>query len=105
MFNEIFKRKPVAIILCLKDEQTDWYPSKLAKYSGASYVYTTKFLDQLQKIGLIQYEKKEKTKIVKLTDNGKVIAALISDINERINKIKEKEDEKNKQAQQIDKAN
>ncbi|MCX8162944.1 MAG: hypothetical protein N3D10_00100 [Candidatus Micrarchaeota archaeon] len=88
---EFLKLKPTAILLCLKDETKEWYPSKIAKYSGASYVYTTNFLEKLSSLGLVSLEKKGKEKVAKLTEKGKVIAGLIDEIEKRLKEQKQQE--------------
>jgi predicted transcriptional regulator len=81
----ILKQKPTAILLSLKDEQQVWYPSKLARYSAASYVYTINFLNKLNKAGLIIFDKQSKKKIVKLSDKGKVIVGFLDELINRLN--------------------
>ncbi|MFH0927670.1 MAG: hypothetical protein V1822_03760 [Candidatus Micrarchaeota archaeon] len=76
----VLKRKPVAIILCLKDSDQRWYPSKIAKYSGASYVYVTNWLTKLETAGWVAFEKKGRLKAVSLTEHGKVIASLLDEL-------------------------
>ncbi|MCM8830592.1 MAG: hypothetical protein NC918_00125 [Candidatus Omnitrophica bacterium] len=78
------KKKPSLILITLKDETNNWYPSKIAAYCGASYVHVTKFIDELKKIELVLVEKKGKQKIVKLTDKGKALAGLIEEIIKRL---------------------
>lgn len=76
----VLKQKPVAVILCLKDSQEQWYPSKLAKYSGCSYVYVTGWLVQLEKSGWVKFEKKGRLKSITLTEQGRTIASLLDEL-------------------------
>lgn len=77
------KKKPSLIIIVLKDESTNWYPSKIARYCGASYVYTTKLIDEIKKLDLVRVEKKGKYKSIRLTEKGKVIAGLLEEVKNR----------------------
>lgn len=80
----LLKRKPVAIIICLKDSQQKWYPSKLAKYSGASYVYVTNWLTKLHTAGWVKFDKKGRLKTVSLTEQGKIIAGLLDELTKKM---------------------
>ena len=84
----LLKQKPVAVILCLKEYEQKWYPSKIAKYSATSYVDVTKWLSKLQQAGWVQFEKKGRMKTVALTEQGKVIAATLDEL---VRKIDEKQ--------------
>ena len=89
----VMKRKPVAIVLCLKDAQQKWYPSKLAKYSGASYVYVTNWLSKLETAGWVRFEKKGRLKAVLLTEQGKVIASLLDELIKKMDERQKTHDE------------
>ena len=90
----VMKRKPVAIVLCLKDSQQKWYPSKLAKYSGASYVYVTNWLSKLETAGWVRFEKKGRLKTVSLTEQGKVISSLLDELVKKMDEKQTAHDEK-----------
>lgn len=90
----LLKRKPVAIIICLKDAQQKWYPSKIAKYSGASYVYTANWLAKLETAGWVRFEKKGRLKSVVLTEQGKTIAGLLDELVRKMDERQKAHDEK-----------
>jgi len=90
----ILKRKPVAIILCLKDAQQKWYPSKIAKYSGSSYVYVTNWLSKLETAGWVRFEKKGRLKAVTLSEYGKTIASLLDELVKKMDARQKEYDEK-----------
>ena len=73
------KLKPTAVLLLLKDSQQSWYPSKLARESGSSYVHTVNLLAQLRKFGVVTSEKKGKQNIYKLTEKGAYLASALDD--------------------------
>lgn len=83
------KKKPTSIMIVLKDESIEWYPSKIASYCGASYVYVTKFVDELKKMELVTIEKKGKNKRIKITEKGKTIAGFLEEITKRLQIKKE----------------
>ena len=76
----ILKPKPTAVILCLKDTQQVWYPSKLAQASGASYVYVTHWLNRLEKAGWVKLEKQGRLKVVVATEQGVAIASMLDEL-------------------------
>ncbi len=78
--NFLLKEKPVAVILALKDTNASWYPSKLAQVSGASYVYVTTWLTQLEKGGWVKFERKGRQKIVSLTEKGQAVAQALDEL-------------------------
>ena len=73
------KLKPTAVLLLLKDSQQSWYPSRLARESGSSYVHTVNLLAQLRKFGVVTSEKKGKQNIYKLTEKGAYLASALDD--------------------------
>lgn len=89
MKNLLLRPKPCAILTLLKDGTQEWYPSKLAKNAGASYVYTTNLLSKFEKEGIVVFERKGKTKTVKLTEKG---TSLSSSIEELIKKTEIKKE-------------
>ncbi len=76
----ILKPKPTSVILCLKDTQAVWYPSKLAQASGASYVYVTHWLNKLEKAGWVKLEKQGRLKVVVATEQGVAIASMLDEL-------------------------
>jgi len=83
----LLKEKPAAILLCLKDTQQSWYPSKLAKYSGASYVYVTQWLTKLEKAGWVKLEKKGRLKNVVASESGLAIASSLDELVHKLNTL------------------
>ena len=73
---KIFLReKPVDIILCLMNGHEN-YPSKLAKDTKCTYSHTVHLLQRIEKMGLVNFEKRGRLKLVRLTKNGEKLAAL-----------------------------
>ncbi|MFA6328024.1 MAG: hypothetical protein WCY41_01115 [Candidatus Micrarchaeia archaeon] len=76
----LLKPKPCSILLLLKDSAQTWYPSKLARSSGASYVHVINLLTGLKKFGIVISEKKGKQNIFRLTEKGAYLALTLDDL-------------------------
>jgi len=74
------KHKPCSVILLLKDSQQSWYPSKLARTAGLSYVHTVNLLAELRHYGMAAVEKKGKQNIYHLTEKGAYLALTLDDL-------------------------
>jgi len=79
----LLKPKPAAIVLCLKDAGQLWYPSKLARASGTSYVHTVNFLSELVRLGAASCERKGRRNLYKLTEKGACLALSLDDLAKR----------------------
>ncbi len=80
MFQIFARPKPCKIMMILRDGESTWHLSKIAKSSDTSYVYVTHLMTELQNLGLIILEAKGKKKVVKLTDRGMAIANAINEL-------------------------
>jgi DNA-binding MarR family transcriptional regulator len=76
------------VLLALKDASVQWYPSKLAQASGASYVYVTQWLTKLEVGGWVKFERKGRQKIVVLTEKGAAIAQALDELSRKIDPAK-----------------
>jgi len=83
MFDVFAKPKPCRVMMTLRDGNSIWHLSKIARDTGTTYVYVTKLVSKLEKAGLLMTEPKGKKKIVKLTEKGLVIANAIGELNSR----------------------
>ncbi|MCD6549849.1 helix-turn-helix transcriptional regulator [Candidatus Micrarchaeota archaeon] len=81
-----FHLKPVAMITCLKDG-SEWSISQLAKESGATYVYTHGIIKRLVQAGFVHTRLEGKRRMVKLTEEGSVIAQLLEEALRKIDDI------------------
>jgi len=77
------KSKPSAVLLLMKDSQQAWYPSKLARAAGASYVHTVNLLSELLRQGVVSQEKKGRQKFYRLTDRGSALCSSLDDFAKR----------------------
>jgi DNA-binding MarR family transcriptional regulator len=78
------KEKQVLAIVALRNTDTVWYLSKIARQAGATYVYITQLMYILEKKGLVSMETVGKRRMVKLTEKGAKIAALLDEARGQI---------------------
>ena len=74
------KPKPCAILILLKDSEQAWYPSKLARTAGSSYVHVVNLLAALRKFGMVASERKGKQNMFRLTERGAYLALTLDDL-------------------------
>jgi DNA-binding MarR family transcriptional regulator len=77
-----FKKKPTLILLTLYFDDTAKYGSKLAKKTDCTYSHTVKILKTLEKLKLIEFEKRGRKKMIKLTNKGKEVAEGIKKVKD-----------------------
>lgn len=80
MFPLFARPKPCRIMILLRDSESPWHLSKLAKGSDTTYVYVTKLVTQMQKEGLVSIEAKGKKRLVRLTEKGTRVANAIHEL-------------------------
>ncbi len=80
MFSLLGRPKPCRIMTILRDTESNWHLSKIAKTSDTTYVYVTKLVYKMQNEGLVTVEVKGKKRIVKLTEKGTKIANLVHEL-------------------------
>ena len=80
--------KPVKLIISLKSGPK--YATILSKEVDCTYSHTVKLLDAFKNFGLVEFEKKGRIKIVKLTDDGEDLAHSIEGSLMKLSKLKEK---------------
>ena len=80
MFQLFARPKPCRIMMLLREPETVWHLSKLAKSSDTTYVHVTKLMSMLSKQGLVTIEAKGKKKVVRLTDKGSKVANAIFEL-------------------------
>ena len=84
-FDIFFRRKPALLLVALKRMARARYGSILAKEVDCTYSHAVKILQQLEKLGLVMFEKKGRIKLIKLTKRGQEIADNIENIKRLIN--------------------
>ena len=87
--SRLFMRsKPVKLLISLKSGPK--YATILSKEVDCTYSHTVKLLDQFKNYGLVDFEKKGRIKIIKLTDDGEDLAHSIEGSLMKLSKLKEK---------------
>ncbi len=79
-FDIFFRRKPALMLVALKRMTRARYGSILAKEVDCTYSHAVKILQQLEKLALVIFERKGRTKLIKLTKRGQEIAESIENI-------------------------
>lgn len=70
--------KPAKILVCMKGARK--YASIIAKEVDCTYSHTVRILQNMKKIGLVEFEKKGRIKNVGLTKLGEDIAGAIENL-------------------------
>lgn len=83
-FDIFFRRKPALMLVSLKKNLRLRYGSLLAKEVDCTYSHAVKILQTLEELNLVEFEKKGRIKLIKLTKKGKDVAGAIEDIQKLI---------------------
>ncbi len=79
-FDIFFRRKPALMLVALKKVTRARYGSLLAKEVDCTYSHAVKILQSLERLGLVVFDKKGRTKLIKLTKKGHEVADNIDNI-------------------------
>lgn len=80
--------KPVRLLTSLREGPK--YATILSKEVDLTYSHTVKLLDQFKNYGLVEFEKKGRIKIVKLTSDGEDLAKSMDGVLGKLSRLKEK---------------
>jgi predicted transcriptional regulator len=80
ILNVFFREKPAMMLVNLLNANNEVYASNLAKSVDCTYSHVVKILSEMQKAGLINFEKTGRLKILTLTPKGKDVAKNIDSI-------------------------
>jgi len=81
IFNVFFREKPAMMLIELKNlKGKNIYASSLAKKVDCTYSHVVKILQQMEKSGLINFEKQGRLKLLSLTKKGSEMAEHINNI-------------------------
>ena len=83
-FDIFFRRKPALMLVCLKKNSRMRYGSVLAKEVDCTYSHAVKILQTLEELKLVDFEKKGRIKLIKLTKKGIDVANAIEEIQKLI---------------------
>ena len=80
IFNVFFREKPAMMLVELKNAKGEIYASSIAKIVDCTYSHVVKILQEMQKAGLINFEKQGRLKLLTLTKMGQEVADKIDGI-------------------------
>ena len=80
IFNVFFREKPAMMLVNLKNSKNEIYASSLAKQIDCTYSHVVKILQEMEKSGLINFDKQGRLKLLTLTKKGADIAGNIESI-------------------------
>ena len=83
-FDIFFRRKPALMLVSLKKNSRMRYGSVLAKEIDCTYSHAVKILQTLEELKLVEFDKKGRIKLIKLTKKGREIADAIENIQNLI---------------------
>lgn len=83
-FDLFFRRKPSLMLVALKKNTRMRYGSVLAKEVDCTYSHAVKILQTLEKLKLVDFEKRGRIKVIKLTKKGQDVADAIENIQKLI---------------------
>lgn len=84
IFNVFFREKPAMMLVGLRNAKSDVYASSLAKQIDCTYSHVVKILQQMEKAGLINFNKEGRLKLLTLTKKGEEIAENIDKIRNNL---------------------
>ena len=77
IFNVFFREKPAMMLVTLKNAKSGVYASSMAKQIDCTYSHVVKILQEMNKAGLINFDKQGRLKLLTLTKTGEEIAGHI----------------------------
>ena len=80
IFNVFFREKPAMMLVELKNAKSEVYASSIAKQVDCTYSHVVKILQQMQKAGLVNFEKQGRLKLLTLTKTGQEVAEKVDGI-------------------------
>jgi len=80
IFNVFFREKPAMMLVTLLNKSNNIYASNLAKVVDCTYSHVVKILQEMQRAGLVGFEKQGRLKVLTLTKKGQEVASNINKI-------------------------
>ena len=80
IFNVFFREKPAMMLVVLLNKSNNIYASNLAKEVDCTYSHVVKILQEMQKAGIVSFEKQGRLKVLTLTKKGQEVATYITKI-------------------------
>jgi len=83
-FDIFFRRKPALMLVALRKMSKVRYGSILAKEVDCTYSHAVKVLQTLESLGLVNFQKKGRIKLIELTKKGEEISEYIDNIRRKL---------------------
>ena len=80
IFSVFFREKPAMMLVELKNAKSEVYASSLAKQIDCTYSHVVKILQQMEREGLVNFDKQGRLKLLTLTKKGMDVASRIDDV-------------------------
>jgi len=80
IFNVFFREKPIMMLVTLQNAKGPIYASSLAKQVDCTYSHVVKILQQMERHGLVNFEKQGRLKLLSLTKKGGDVSCHIDGI-------------------------
>ncbi len=80
IFSVFFREKPSMMLVELKNAKSEVYASSLAKQIDCTYSHVVKILQQMEREGLVNFDKQGRLKLLTLTKKGTDVASRIDDV-------------------------
>lgn len=80
IFDVFFRKKPAMMLVNLRNSKGETYASSLAKTIDCTYSHVVKILQEMEKAGLVNFDKKGRLKLLTLTKDGMEVAEHIDKI-------------------------
>ncbi len=80
------RKKPVRLLISLKNSKKTSYVSLLAKAIDCTYSHTVKLLSEFKKFGLVDFKKEGRIKYVTLTERGRDLAESLENVLRKFSK-------------------
>jgi len=80
IFKVFLREKPAMMLVSLKNTKSEIYASSLAKEIDCTYSHVVKILQQMQREGLVNFDKQGRLKLLTLTKKGSEVASYIDNI-------------------------
>lgn len=80
IFKVFFREKPAMMLIELKNAKSEVYASSLAKHIDCTYSHVVKILQEMEREGLLNFDKQGRLKLLTLTKKGQEIASRIDDV-------------------------
>lgn len=80
IFKVFFREKPAMMLVELKNAKSEVYASALAKSIDCTYSHVVKILQEMEREGLVNFDKQGRLKLLTLTKKGHEIAGRIEDV-------------------------